>query len=169
MVVATDAHFEWACRRQEHERFEGLRAAPGGVEPPAVLTWIRRTAAETSAVLGHPAAWFIVVGDEVIGSISFKGLPTDGAVEIGYGVAEGLRSRGHATRAVALVCDAASSLGLAVVAETAADNRASQRVLERNGFVRCGEREDPEEGVLVRFRREPDPSRPRPTPEPVQP
>ena len=42
--------------------------------------------------------------------------------------------------------------GLDPIAETSVENRASQRVLERNGFVRCGERVDPEDGVLVAWR-----------------
>jgi RimJ/RimL family protein N-acetyltransferase len=44
----------------------------------------------------------MVEGDEVVGMISFKGPPRGGVVEIGYGVAESRRGRGHATRAVAL-------------------------------------------------------------------
>lgn len=36
-----------------------------------------------------------------------------------------------------------------VSAETSAGNVASQRVLERNGFVRTGERVDEEDGQLI--------------------
>lgn len=37
----------------------------------------------------------------------------------------------------------------AITAETALDNAASQRVLERNGFERVGERFDAEDGQLI--------------------
>ena len=52
--------------------------------------------------------------------------------------------RGHATRAVAAMLEAARRDGVRVVlAETIVDNIASQRVLERNGFERFGTRRDP--------------------------
>lgn len=41
----------------------------------------------------------------------------------------------------------------AVTAETSVQNQASQRVLERNGFLRTGGRVDPEDGELICWRR----------------
>jgi ribosomal-protein-alanine N-acetyltransferase len=59
---------------------------------------------------------------------------------LGYWLAESATGRGLATRATAeLVDHAFSGLGLhRVEAGTLVDNVASQRVLERNGFVRFG-------------------------------
>ena len=36
-----------------------------------------------------------------------------------------------------------------LTAGTSVDNPGSQRVLEKNGFVRTGTREDPEDGTLI--------------------
>ena len=87
------------------------------------------------------AIWIIETRDGVhIGDLSFKGLGPDGSAEIGYGISEAFRGRGFAAEAV----DAAVSWALGqpdvtcVEAETAPDNRASQRVLEKCGFVPTG-------------------------------
>lgn len=156
LIVATESLFEWARRASDEPALEGaLRLAPGGLDEPDVLSWIERSALGVRAKVGAPSAWFIVAGDEVVGVVSFKSVVGDGAVEIGYGVAEARRGHGHATAAVALVVGEARSRGLALVAETALSNTASQRVLQRNGFERDGERVDPDEGALLRWRRAP--------------
>lgn len=154
LVPATSSHFEWLSTRDESTRSgDGLSLPPGGVESPEVLSWIARSARAVEAATGAPAAWLVVERNEVVGMVSLKGPPREGAVEIGYGIAESRRARGHATRAVALVIAELGRRGLQAFAETTSDNRASQLVLERNGFVRCGERVDPDEGVLVTWRR----------------
>jgi RimJ/RimL family protein N-acetyltransferase len=136
------------------ELFEGLlQLPPEGLESAAVLAWIQRAANEATAAIGEPAAWLIACGDEVVGCISLKGAPVSGVVEIGYGVAASRRGRGHASAAVACVIEALSQAGFDVRAETMATNRASERVLERNGFSRCGERLDEVEEVLTLWRR----------------
>ena len=97
--------------------------------------------------LDHPeqwdwyAIWAIERRDGIhVGDLSFKGLGADGSVEIGYGISEGSQSQGFATEAV----DAAVNWALGqpdvkcVEAETEPDNRASQRVLEKCGFVPTG-------------------------------
>jgi RimJ/RimL family protein N-acetyltransferase len=99
----------------------------------------------------------IVVDGEVVGLCSYKGPPDlDGVVEIGYGVAPSRRERGHATRAITdLLKVAVQDRAIRrVVAETMTANLASQRVLERNGFVREGERIDPEDGEVILWRRD---------------
>jgi RimJ/RimL family protein N-acetyltransferase len=74
----------------------------------------------------------------VIGGIGFHSGPDEsGTVEIGYGIAASFRGRGAATAAVAAILDIAARAGARrMVAGTEADNVASQRALERNGFVR---------------------------------
>ena len=86
-----------------------------------------------------------------VGSACFKGLTGDGSVEIGYGVAEDQQGKGYATVGVAaLIREAWAQDGLeSIRAESSLDNRASERVLEHNGFVRVGKREDAEDGWVT--------------------
>jgi len=84
--------------------------------------------------------WYVVTRDvtpTLIAGAGFMGPPEDGAVEIGYSVVAEARGAGYATEIVgALVRRAFESDSVQrVVAETAATNEASQRVLERNGFT----------------------------------
>ena len=97
--------------------------------------------------LDHPDAWdwhasWIIErkNGSHVGDLSFKGLGADGSVEIGYGITEENRGNGYATEAVdAVVAWALSQPGVCrVEAETASENRASQRVLEKCGFVPSG-------------------------------
>ena len=70
-----------------------------------------------------------------IGGIGFKGLPLDGAAEVGYGLAPSARGHGYATEALRAIVDLAAALGLTTIrADTDLENRASQRVLEKAGF-----------------------------------
>ena len=97
--------------------------------------------------LDHPdqwewyAVWIIERKDGAkVGDLCFKGRNGDGSVEIGYGISAEHRGRGYAAEAV----DAAVSWALRqpevkrVDAETAPDNEASRRVLEKCGFVPTG-------------------------------
>jgi RimJ/RimL family protein N-acetyltransferase len=101
-----------------------------------------------SDATGRPSAWLIVSEDEVVGIVSFKALPVGRCVEIGYGVAASRRGCGHATRAVSQLIDEAHAQGFTLVASTSPDNHASHAVLERNAFLRAGERVDVDEGPL---------------------
>ncbi len=98
--------------------------------------------------LDHPAdrvwyaVWYLALKDSpgtVVGDLSFKGL-ADGMVEIGYGLWEGCCGSGYMTEAVKAVCEwALQQDGVTRgEAETAPDNLASQKVLERAGFVPAG-------------------------------
>ena len=80
--------------------------------------------------LDHPdqwewyTIWIIERKDGArVGDLCFKGRNDDGSVEIGYGISTAYQGRGYATEAV----DAMVS-----------DNRASQRVLEKCGFLPTG-------------------------------
>ncbi|PCN48551.1 alanine acetyltransferase [Curtobacterium sp. 'Ferrero'] len=86
---------------------------------------------------------FVIDSDgEIVGRITLSGI-TRGALQscaLGYWVRADRQGRGHATEAVRLaVSHAFDRLGLhRVQAETLPENHRSQRVLERNGFVRYG-------------------------------
>ncbi|MDR1437065.1 MAG: GNAT family N-acetyltransferase [Candidatus Symbiothrix sp.] len=74
-----------------------------------------------------------------MGRACFKGEPDENhQVEIGYGTDEKFRNRGYMTEAVKAMCEwAFSQPGVeAVIAETAPDNQASHRVLEKCGLSR---------------------------------
>ncbi len=97
--------------------------------------------------LRHPdqwhwnAMWMIELRDGThIGDLCFKGLGADGIVEIGYGILEEYQGQGYAAEAVdAVVVWALDQPDVTrVEAETAPDNRASQRVLEKCGFLPSG-------------------------------
>ena len=74
-----------------------------------------------------------------IGGIGFLSPPDDGAVEVGYGLAESARGQGFATEALAAVVGLVRQQGLRrITARTDADNVPSHRVLAGAGFVRTG-------------------------------
>jgi RimJ/RimL family protein N-acetyltransferase len=145
LVSAGDEHFAWLLG--EAPAPDGLRLPPGGLDEPDILRWARRQAASIRPVHSD-CAWLIVSEGEVVGLCSYKGPAVEGVVEIGYGIAESRRQRGHATGAVArlVAVSAVDPLIKALSAETAVTNTASQRVLEANGFVRTGERFDASDG-----------------------
>jgi RimJ/RimL family protein N-acetyltransferase len=125
------------------------------IAPAEILAMLRDLAAGIELVFS-PSGWLIVEGEEVVGLCSITRPPVDGVVDIGYGIAPTRQGSGAASRAVADVVAWASGDHRVrrLTAETAVDNIASQRVLERNGFRRCGERVDPEDGALLCWERD---------------
>jgi len=101
-----------------------------------------------------PAAWLIVEDNEVVGLCSVKAPPSGGVIDIGYGVAPTRQNRGIAGRAIGEIVAWARKVPQvrAVTAETTPANFASQRVLERNGFVKVGKRVDEEDGPVLCWR-----------------
>ena len=77
----------------------------------------------------------------VVGDLSFKGLSSDGMVELGYGLREGCCGKGWMTEAVkAISAWALRQAGVTrVEAETAPENAASQKLLLNAGFVPTGQ------------------------------
>lgn len=89
------------------------------------------------------AVWFMELKSQpgtIVGDLSFKGLATDGMVEIGYGLRDGYCGHGYMTEAVKVIAQwALAQDGVTrVEAETAPDNTASQKVLANAGFVSTG-------------------------------
>jgi RimJ/RimL family protein N-acetyltransferase len=91
----------------------------------------------------------------IVGSACFKNSPYNGFVEIGYGVLESFSGKGFATTGIAVVLDEAFTRAevKGITGETSVNNIASQRVLEKNGFVKTGTREDAEDGSLIIWKR----------------
>ncbi len=105
--------------------------------------------------LTHPeqwewyAIWMIELKDGThIGDLCFKGLSEEGITEIGYGIEEDYQRCGYATEAVSALTDwAFKQPGVTcVTAETEERNTASQRVLDKAGFMPTGK--TGEEGPL---------------------
>ena len=70
-----------------------------------------------------------------IGGIGFRGHPTNGRVEVGYGLVPSARGHGYAAEALTALLALARDNGAGVVeAETTPDNVASQRTLEHAGL-----------------------------------
>ena len=111
---------------------------------------LSRLAADIGAAFS-PSAWMIVEEDEVVGLCSIVRMPRDGNIRIGYGIAPSHQGRGYTTRAIGqlLAWGRSDSRVALLSAETGIGNIASQRVLERNGFTRTGERIDAEDGPLI--------------------
>ena len=96
---------------------------------------------------------FVGGKDRLVGGGGFKGPPDEkGSVEIGYSMLTSFHEQGLATEAVEALVRWAFSTGQVreVIADTLPHLIASQRVLEKAGFVETGTRE--EDGVkIVRF------------------
>jgi [ribosomal protein S5]-alanine N-acetyltransferase len=92
-----------------------------------------------------------------VGTIGFKNTPDDQkTVEIGYGINASHWGQGLASEAVGALVHWALTTGYAtrVTAQTAVKNIASQRVLEKTGFVKTGETAfDPDDGDLIWWER----------------
>lgn len=96
---------------------------------------------------------FWIIGDvdetpTLVGVAGAKGKPTDGRVEIGYGVVAEYQRRGYATRATRSLVDRAflDPAVTTLVAETLPDHAASIGVLEKCGFELVGAGSEP--GVI---------------------
>lgn len=114
-----------------------------------------------SALSGNEAALgqYIVVHLEralAVGALGILGEVTqDRSIEIGYGMNSSDRGRGFASDAVALLVKGLFARQVLptridqITAKTAIGNRASQRVLEKNNFVRTGTDVSEQDGELI--------------------
>ena len=87
------------------------------------------------------AIWMIELKDGThIGEMCFKGLDSDGVVEIGYGIMEQYQEHGYATEAVKAISNWAFQEPKIsfIEAEIDSKNIASKKVLEKCGFVFTG-------------------------------
>lgn len=88
--------------------------------------------------------WGVILKAEsrMVGDVCFVGEPAaDGEIEIGYGTYDNYRGKGYMTEAVACMIDWAKRQDnvRSIFAQTAKDNPASWRILEKNGFVKVDE------------------------------
>jgi RimJ/RimL family protein N-acetyltransferase len=151
MIVETTAEDYASQLRGRAPRSFKLADTPIAAAPVLqLLTDVAATVREAFA----PASWLIVEDDEVVGLCSVTRPPSDGVIDIGYGIAPSRQGRGSAGRAIAEIVEwARQTSGVtALTAETSTSNEPSQRALARNGFVQVGERVDDEDGQLICWR-----------------
>lgn len=92
--------------------------------------------------------------NKLIGSGGYKGGPTpEGTVEIGYEIAPNYRNRGLATEmAKGLIKNAFNDNRVkSVIAHTLGEENPSTRVLQKCGFIKVDEIDDPDDGLLWRW------------------
>ncbi|MEO7146384.1 MAG: GNAT family protein [Terrimesophilobacter sp.] len=77
------------------------------------------------------------ISEVAIGGIGFFGPPdSEGTVEVGFGLVEAERGKGLATESIKTMIEFAKRSGARRIrADTAVDNLASQRVLQKAGFA----------------------------------
>lgn len=136
---------------------EGLREfVVGGDVSPQWLEALREVPAADPWTHG-----FVVVHvteNCVIGTCGFKGPPdADGMAEIAYGIVPAYRRRGFATAAAQLLMQRGRELAEVQLfrAHTLPDNPASHGVLRNCGFAKVGEVDDPDDGHVWRWERQP--------------
>lgn len=90
-----------------------------------------------------------------VGQCGFKSTPSDGVVEMAYGVMPECEGRGYATEAAQLMFELAlmDDEVQTVIAHTMERTNASSRVLTKAGFVCVGQVIDPEDGPVFRWER----------------
>ena len=140
-----------AAARGDRATFLGFDVVDGGLPPSFILD-----GAAEALRAGRPLRWlgpFLFVdadAQRIVGSGIFKGEPSAGWVEIGYGIADSAQRRGHATEAVfALVRHAFEQPDVhTVYAETSVGNLASRRVVQKVGFAWAGQRESRDDGPV---------------------
>lgn len=92
--------------------------------------------------------------DILIGSCGYKGKPDEkGLVEIGYEIMTDYRNRGLATELTKGLVEHAfkDPRVKAIIAHTLGNENPSTKVLQKNGFIKVDEIEDPEDGLIWKW------------------
>lgn len=148
---ASQAHFVRLIADEAPEA--GLALPDSPLAEKAVLAMLAGIAARVETEFS-PSAWLVVEDRRIVGLLSLTTEPDGTNATIGYGIAPSEEGRGAASAAVAALVGWAREDGRldAISAETRTDNIASQRVLEKNGFAKVAQRDDPEDGALYCWR-----------------
>lgn len=149
MIIELTAH-DFAALLNGTAPADTRLVSDSAIAPPEVLEMLVKIAIAVGAEF-TPCAWIIVEDGEIVGLCSIIRMPENGEIHIGYGVAPSRERRGYVTRAIAQLLEWARKdpRVTLVSADTGVENIASQRVLERNGFIRTKERIDPEDGLVI--------------------
>jgi len=140
------------------EALLGVSVADDWAGFPEALPILRESYAKTPE--GHEWGSLFFVEPHagvLVGFGGFKGPPSsDAVVEIGYAIAPAFQGQGLATDAVAQMVRRAfeDASVRAVDAHTLGHANPSTRVLEKSGFQKIGEANDPDAGLVWHWRRE---------------
>jgi len=146
LLPMTDMDYAWLLAPEPRA---DLRLCAGGLAQDEVTAMLRGITAGLAAADARALAWLIIENGEAVGMASFTRRGADGRYEIGYGIAPARQGRGVMTRALAALLPMLRADGhRGLTAANSVDNRGSQRVLEKSGFVPAGTRDDPEDGLL---------------------
>jgi RimJ/RimL family protein N-acetyltransferase len=144
--------------RNALERSLGVSVAEGWEGFPEALPILRASHEKNPEGDEWGSSFFIELeGPTLVGFGGFKGSPSpDGVVEIGYAIAPAFRRRGLATDAVAQMVQRAFAhvTVRAIDAHTLGHDNPSTRVLQKSGFRKIAEIEDPDEGSIWQWRLE---------------
>jgi RimJ/RimL family protein N-acetyltransferase len=140
-----------AALKLDATRIDGMKVIDGEL-PPDFLLESAAEAFETGEATWWTSPFVFIAADahEVVGSGAFKAEPCDGSIELGYGIAPSRRGLGYATAGVEQMLRLVfvhSEIDV-VRAETAVDNVASRRVVEKAGFRLAGRRLSEEDGMV---------------------
>ena len=144
--------------RSALEALLGVSVAEDWEGFPEALPILRAACAEKPE--GHLWGSLFFIEREVstlVGFGGFKGPPSpDGVVEIGYAIAPVFRGQGLATDAVTQMVQRAfgDAAVRAVEAHTLGHDNPSTRVLQKTGFRKIAEMEDPDDGTIWQWRLE---------------
>ncbi|WP_298996948.1 GNAT family N-acetyltransferase [uncultured Desulfovibrio sp.] len=102
-----------------------------------------------------PRLFIDAITGQTLGTASFLTTNDPSVLEIGYGTATEFQGMGIASRGLALMLAEAQAHNstMRYMSKTATNNRASQRVLEKNGFTPYAKTIDAEDGELVLWSR----------------
>jgi RimJ/RimL family protein N-acetyltransferase len=124
---------------------------PPLLDEPALAYTRDRLAADPEEIGWQAWVWIDPVeaqnGKELVGFGGFNGPPgDDGIIEIGYSLVPAREGQGYASEAVAalLAWAVADARVRTIIAYTREDGRASQRLLQKQGFSVCAERPSPD-------------------------
>jgi len=103
-----------------------------------------------------PRIFYSTLLKVMVGSGTFINTLNENKIEIGYGIISPYEGRGFATAGVAcMVKEAFTCKNIEVIlAQTLVENIASARVLEKNFFIRRGQWQDEEDGLLILWKYE---------------
>jgi RimJ/RimL family protein N-acetyltransferase len=108
--------------------------------------------ADTVDGLRAGTPWLVLLDGVVIGDCGTHGPPTDGEVEVGYGLAAPYRGRGFGNEVAGGLTEwllAQPAINRVVANDVLADNTPSRRALERAGFALVADK-----GGLVSYARQ---------------
>lgn len=127
---------------------------------PAIAQHVLEATAALYGEVGYTPPWqgyLAVEADHCVGTCAFKSAPQNQAVEIAYFTFPEHEGRGVATQMATALMTLAyqADPAISLTAQTQPEPNASTHLLEKLGFVKLGEVEHPEDGLVWQWRKDP--------------